>query len=96
MHPLLVKHMIQEFMEENKNTNDQLIIATHHTSIMTLDIYRRDEFWFVEKNNGYSELYSLEQYEKNVRFDAVLSKGYLEGRFGALPVFNEIPNNPAE
>ena len=96
MHPLLVKHMIQEFMEETKDTNDQLIIATHHTSIMTLDLYRRDEFWFVDKDKGRSELYSLEQYEKNIRFDSVLSKGYLEGRYGALPVFDQIPDAEQE
>lgn len=89
MHPLLVKHMVTDFMRDNSDSRNQLIIATHHTSVMSLDIYRRDEIWFVERNGGFSDLYSLEQYEKNVRFDAVLSKGYLEGRFGALPVFRE-------
>ncbi len=46
---------------------------------------RRDERWFVEKDNDQqSRLSSLSDY--NVRNDLAIQMGYLQGRFGAIPV----------
>ena len=54
---------------------------------MDQELFRRDEIWFVERaadNN--SSLYSLDRFKE--RYDKVLSKAYLEGRYGAIPAFS--------
>ena len=66
--------------------NNQLIVTTHESTLLDLSLLRRDEIWFVEKSpNGASTLYSLEEYK--IRHDLDIRKGYLQGRFGAIPVF---------
>ena len=50
---------------------------------------RRDEIWFVEKdNNGASHIYSLAEFK--IRPDLKIEKGYLSGRFGAIPFIGDI------
>jgi AAA15 family ATPase/GTPase len=89
MHTLMAYRFIQLFQKENEGLNNQLLVATHHTSLMSFDLFRRDEIWFVDKRCGESELYSLEEFD--VRLDGKrLDKAYLEGRFGALPVFKDV------
>ena len=88
MHPLLVSAILKDYQEFNADGTSQLIMATHHTSVMNLDTLRRDELWFIEKENGISSLYSLEDFAE--RPDAEVSKRYLEGRYGALPVFTQL------
>lgn len=59
---------------------------THESSIMDQSIFRRDEIWFIERNaENASEIYSLDRFKE--RYDKVLSKAYLDGRYGAIPVF---------
>ncbi len=49
-------------------------------------MFRRDEVWFVERNEqNASTIYSLYRFKE--RYDKRLSKAYLEGRYGAIPVF---------
>ncbi len=86
LHPLLTKKFIESFFKLNANNKVQLIMSSHETNIMDLDLLRRDEIWFVNKENNASELYSLEEF--SVRFDLKLDKAYLDGRFGAIPNFN--------
>jgi uncharacterized protein len=84
LHPNLVRRFIQHFLESD--TNNQLIVTTHESTLLDLDLLRRDEIWFVEKApNGASTLYSLEEFKP--RHDLDIRKGYLHGRFGAIPVF---------
>ena len=65
----------------------QLLFTTHESSIMDQAIFRRDEIWFVERNaENASSIYSLDRFKE--RYDKVLSKAYLEGRYGAIPVFS--------
>ena len=65
----------------------QLLFTTHESSIMDQAIFRRDEIWFVERNaENASSIYSLDRFKE--RYDKVLSKAYLEGRDGAIPVFS--------
>lgn len=63
----------------------QLIINTHDTNLLSLNMLRRDQIWFVEKNpnNGASDLYSLADF--SVRKEENIQKGYLNGRYGAVP-----------
>ena len=83
MHPLLTRHLLKAFMDLPES-KAQIVITAHDTNLMTHDIWRTDEVWFVEKRlDGSSDLYSL--YNFQPRHDKKLDKGYLQGLYGALP-----------
>jgi len=85
MHPKLTKNFFKIFYKLN-TSNTQLIITTHESTLLDLDLLRRDEIWFAEKdNNGASKLFSLNQFK--VRYDSKVEKAYLLGRYGAIPIF---------
>lgn len=90
LHPLLMEFLIKLFHNPTQNKNDaQLIFTTHNTNLLDLDLFRRDQIWFTEKNPsfGNTDLYSLLEFsprkDKNVR------KGYLAGRYGAIPFISD-------
>lgn len=88
LHPWLTYQFIKSYLKSLGNRKTQLIVTTHESRLLDLDLLRRDEVWFMNKNlNGDSELYSLEQF--NERFDKKIDKAYLEGRYGAIPNFRE-------
>lgn len=87
LHPKLTEHYLRQFMLLHENKNKQLLFTTHEASIMDQSLFRRDEIWFVERNeNNASSIYSLDSFKE--RYDKKLSKAYLEGRYGAIPVFS--------
>lgn len=87
LHPKLTQHFLKLFNELHAKTRNQLIFTTHEASIMDRDFFRRDEIWFVERSSdNNSTLYSLDRFKE--RYDKVLSKAYLDGRYGAIPVFS--------
>lgn len=88
LHPLLTEQIVALFHSKKSNPqNAQLVFTTHNTNLLDLDILRRDQIWFTEKDEitSASELYSLDDY--SIRKDAKVEKNYLLGRFGAIPVF---------
>lgn len=86
LHPKLTEHFLSLFMEAHANKRMQLIFTTHEDSIMDQDLFRRDEIWFVERSaDNASKIYSLDRFKE--RYDRKLSKAYLDGRYGAIPVF---------
>lgn len=88
LHPELV-HKFVEFYLNSGRAESQLILTSHETSLLDQDLLRRDEIWFVEKDAaGASHMYSLTDFK--VRKDLELRKGYLEGRFGAIPFLGDI------
>lgn len=86
LHPRLVELIIKFFhnFEINKG-NAQLIFNTHDTNLLSLDLFRRDQIWFAEKDpkKGATELYPLDDF--SVRKTENIQKGYLNGRYGAIP-----------
>lgn len=86
LHPLLVQYLVSLFSnsEVNKN-NAQFIISTHTSGLMNLKHLRRDQIYFVEKENhtGCSTLYSLDEFSPRTRED--IQKAYLLGRYGSIP-----------
>lgn len=87
LHPKLTEHFLELFSERHKNHKIQLIFTTHESSIMDQALFRRDEIWFIERDEeNNSKIYSLDRFKE--RYDKKLSKAYLEGRYGAIPVFN--------
>ena len=86
LHPYLVEMIVQMFNDPDINKNGaQLIFNTHDTNLLKLNILRRDQIWFTEKDdsNGISDLYSLSDF--SVRKTENVEKGYMLGRYGAVP-----------
>jgi hypothetical protein len=91
LHPQLCRFFIEAFLKHSVTGAErgQLIVTTHDTNLLDLDLLRRDEIWFVEKDrHGASHLTSLAEF-KLVRADLRLDKGYLAGRFGAIPFLGD-------
>ena len=86
LHPLMVEYLVKMFYDKNINTgNAQLIANTHDTNLLNLDIFRRDDIWFTERDyeSGKTEMYSLADFSP--RKSENIEKAYLLGRFGAIP-----------
>jgi len=87
LHPALIYKLITLFLE--MDSNSQLIATTHEEHLLNFDLLRRDEIWFIEKTqHGVSQLYSLEEFAP--RYDKDIEKGYMQGRFGGIPVFGNM------
>jgi AAA15 family ATPase/GTPase len=91
LHPALVKYLVQMFHNPQINTkNAQLIFTTHETSILSQSVFRRDQVWFVEKDEfNATTLYPLSDFSPRKGVEN-LEHGYLQGRYGALPYFRNI------
>jgi AAA15 family ATPase/GTPase len=91
MHPILTREIIDFFLDKTRNTASQLIATTHESNLLDLELLRRDEIWFVEKDqNNSSSLYSLLEFKP--RKETKIKNGYLNGRYGAIPFLS----NPEE
>ena len=75
-------------MKQLTAKEDEALACTPTEQLLDLELLRRDEVWFAEKDNkGKTELYSLEDF--GPRFDKKILKAYLEGRYGAIPHFKK-------
>jgi hypothetical protein len=86
LHNHLVRHLVQKFHNPQQNKrNAQLIFSTHNLSLLSLDLFRRDQIWFTERNRrtGATDLYSLAEFSP--RKEENVLKAYLAGRYGATP-----------
>jgi putative AbiEii toxin of type IV toxin-antitoxin system len=84
LHPLLVYKYLEYFLSACNRSPCQIIVTTHETHLLDLNLLRRDEAWFAEKDSAAAtRLYPLTEF--NVRKDLQVRKGYLGGRFGAVP-----------
>ncbi len=90
LHPDLVYRFLKIFLQNQKH--QQLICTTHSTIIQDMDLIRRDEIWFVQKDSesGNSVLYSLDDFLE--RKDKVVEKAYRRGDYKAVPVFRGSPD----
>lgn len=90
LHPLMTRFLIGLFHDKSANPkNAQLVFTTHDTSLLDSEIFRRDQIWFIEKDKkGASRLYPLSDFSP--RKDEKLERGYLRGRYGALPFIGEL------
>jgi AAA15 family ATPase/GTPase len=95
LHPLMSQFFISLFhsLETNKG-QAQLIFSTHDTNMLSADLFRRDQIWFIEKTHeDSSDLYSLVEYKlennKKIRKDEDYEKNYIAGKYGAIPYINQ-------
>lgn len=85
LHPKIVKEILRLIMYGKNNSKAQLIFSTHDTNLLNLNTFRRDQIWFTELNESRAtDIYSLAEL-KNVRKDENISKGYMNGKYGAIP-----------
>lgn len=93
LHPLLLKFIIDLFYREDSTA--QLIYTTHDTTLLDKKFFRRDQIWFVQKDEfGYSELVALSDFK--VRSDASFEKDYLSGVYGGIPFLREFDMKEGE
>lgn len=86
LHPMLVDYIIAKFQSKRTNPNGaQIIFTTHNTELMNLELLRKDQFYFVDKNelDGSSELYGISDF--STRTTDNIRKAYLLGKYGATP-----------
>lgn len=90
LHPKITKEFMKIF-HEIEGSKSQFIVTTHESTLLDLELLRRDEIWFVDKSeDGYSKLFSLNKFKE--RYDKKVEKAYLLGRYGAVPVFKSFDN----
>ena len=90
LHTLLVRELVRLFHLSDINTKGaQLVFTTHDTSLLDApDLFRRDQVWFVEKNQAQaSSLINLSEFSP--RKNEALERGYLIGRYGGIPFIND-------
>lgn len=88
LHNKLSRRFLELYYELSKNNSSQIIVTTHETSLLDLDLLRQDEIWFIEREKDHSSLlYSLNKFKE--RYDKSVEKEYLLGKYGAIPVFNQ-------
>lgn len=86
IHPHLVRELVRYFSA--MDTNGQLIFTTHQTCLLNQDFVRTDEVWMVEKKDGGSQIYSLNDFKIHNTIN--IENGYMEGRYGAIPFIGEL------
>lgn len=88
LHESVIFQIVQLFQHYQKDKFAQLIFSTHDTSLLDKDLFRRDQVWFTQLNKERAtDLYSLVEI-KNVRKSENLEKGYISGKYGAIPMLN--------
>ena len=96
LHPLLVRNFVLTFLNPEINTTHaQLVFTTHDTWQLSNQLLRRDEIWFVEKDEqGISTLYSLADFVDEdgtrIRKDESYEKNYILGKYDAIPSLKSI------
>lgn len=86
LHPNLVKYILSKFQSKKTNPNGaQIVFTTHSTELMNLDVLRKDQIYFVDKDiiEGVSELYSISEFSTKTTEN--IRKGYIMGKYGATP-----------
>ena len=88
LHPQLITRFVMDFLYLAGRRNIQLIVTTHESSLLDFEILRKDEIWFVNKEDGVSHLYPLEDFSE--RFDKKIEYAYKNGEYKAKPNFENI------
>ncbi len=91
LHPKLVSFLVELFHNPETNPkNAQLIFTTHETSILSQEVFRRDQIWFCEKNDEMAtDLIPLTDFSPRKGREN-LEAAYLTGRYGALPYVGKL------
>lgn len=85
LHPFLTRQIVTQFNTPRSNPkHGQLIFNTHDTNLLDTSLLRRDQIWFTEKDDGgATHLFPLTDFR--ARKYENIERGYLQGRYGAVP-----------
>lgn len=88
LHETLVSKIVELFQSVKSDMPAQMIFTTHDTSLLNKELFRRDQIWLTEmRDDRVTDLYSLVEL-KNVRKSENLERGYINGKYGAIPMMN--------
>jgi uncharacterized protein len=93
LHPYLCRFLISLFNHPKSNPyNSQLIFATHETTLLDRNNFRKDQIWITTKDKyGGTKLYSVHDLDvEGLRDDIPFDKWYMSGKFGGLPKIKEL------
>lgn len=89
MHPRLTLAFVNSFLRKIAERNVQLIVTTHEPRLLDLQNLRRDEIWFVDKQEGISMFSRLDSFGSKgssaFRGDIKIETAYMNGRFRGVP-----------
>jgi uncharacterized protein len=90
LHPLVSRFVLQlNSLKSGTRHKAQLLLSSHNTSLMDLDILRRDEIWLMETDsNRASRLSSMAKH--HLRRREMVAKHYLRGRYGGVPQIDAV------
>ena len=94
LHPLIGAAIVRLFNCPQTNPkNAQILFSTHDTNLLSAITdeppMRRDQVWLAEKDKeGASQIYPLTDYKP--RKAENLERGYLQGRYGAIPFLGSL------
>ncbi|MBU5337275.1 AAA family ATPase [Intestinibacter bartlettii] len=87
LHRNVAYEIIKLFNTSMPQSSAQLIFTSHDISFLSSNLFRKDQIWFAQLGkNRATDLYSLAEI-KNVRADENIAKGYIMGKYGAIPTF---------
>lgn len=90
LHPLIVHYLVRLLHRQNRKA--QVIFTTHDTTLISQKILRRDQIWFMEKDDkNATQLYPLSDYSP--RENEAIERGYLNGRYGGIPFLKDLDFN---
>ncbi len=94
LHALLVRRLVSMFHDPTISSHGaQLLFSTHDTSLLDHTLFRRDQVWFTEKDDDQAtRLYPLTDFSP--RKHEAWERGYVSGRYGAVPFFRALPASP--
>jgi uncharacterized protein len=88
-HTLLSKAILKLFNSPENASQAQLLVASHDTALLDRDLLRRDQIYFIEKNQfGATNATSLVEFKP--RKETPYYKNYLDGRYGAIPIVEDL------
>ncbi len=99
LHPMIALEILRLFNDPAHNVRGaQLLFTTHDTNLLGNVLgespLRRDQIWFTEKDaTGATKLYPLTDFHP--RKEENLERGYLQGRYGAIPFLGELVPAPS-
>ena len=86
LHPLVARFLIRLINDPGVSSKGaQLLLTSHNTTLMDLEILRRDEIWLVQLDDKHASSL-LPLLRSSPRKHELIAKNYLKGRYGAVPL----------
>jgi hypothetical protein len=92
LHPVVARFLIQYVNDPAISSRGaQLLLVSHNTTLMDLDMLRRDEIWLTELDASHASNLST-VLRSSPRKHEQIAKGYMRGRYGAIPTIHPEAN----